>query len=214
MFNASSHSFGSSLVKSEDWTQERARLGAYYQSQGFCADGSMTNDCGPASLATAANLLSAGLSLGMQTAQIIQEARYKAWERLPRWVPNVGGATSPWGLVNSFNAIANREGWEWRAERASHADLTTILHQLLQGIPVTALKIWKNGGAHWVNIVRISSDKSKVYFLDPNPYLENLSPDKRLQTQTWLDFYSDWNRSVWWSRLLRIAREVITYYRV
>ena len=214
MFDNPSFQYGNSLLKGDSWAQERAQLGGYYQSQGYLQDGRMTNDCGPASLATAANLLAARAANSLNRTDVLADVRFNLWERLPRWLPNIGGATSPWGFVKAFNTMAVREKWEWRAERVHLATRMTILQQLMQGIPVTALKIWKNGGAHWINIVRMSSDKNKVYFLDPNPYLENLTPERRLQTETWQAFYEDWNRSVWWSRALGIAREAILYCRI
>lgn len=214
MFENSSFQYGNSLQKGTNWAQERAQLGKYYQSQGYQFDGQMSNDCGPACLATAANLLAVRAAGVLDRLEVIEGTRFRPWERLPRWLPNIGGATAPWGFVKSFNALAAQENWDWRAERVHQANRMTILQQLMQGIPVTALKIWKNGGAHWVNVVRVSADKGKVYFLDPNPYLENLSPERRLQTQSWQDFYADWNRSVWWSRILGIAREAILYYRI
>jgi hypothetical protein len=77
----------------------------------------------------------------------------------------------------------------------------------MNGRPVTALKIWKNGGAHWVNLVRYSAEKDRVYYLDPNPWLEHLPPEKRLQSQTWTEFDADWSRACWWSRLLVIHKK-------
>ena len=117
----------------------------------------------------------------------------------------------PWGLVKAFNRWAGKLALDWRAVRHSKARRAHILEQLVIGRPVTALKIWRNGGAHWVNLVRYASEKDKVYFLDPNPWLEHLAEDKRIQSQNWTAFEADWSRSAWWSRLLGIQNEIITY---
>jgi len=76
------------------------------------------------------------------------------------------------------------------------------------------LKIWKNGGAHWINLVRYSSKKERLYFLDPNPFLQYLPEEKRLQSQTWEEFHEDWARSNWWSKLLGIKNELIMYSKL
>ena len=45
-----------------------------------------------------------------------------------------------------------------------------------------------------MTLVRYSSEKDKLYYLDPNPFLEYLPVDKRLQSQTWAEFETDWQR--------------------
>ncbi len=127
------------------------------------------------------------------------------------YVPNVGGATPPWGMVTAFNRLAAEFKLDWRAERHSHARRAHVIEHLMTGKPVTALKIWANGGAHWINLVRYASDKDRLYYLDPNPYLEHLSPEKRLQSQSWAEFEADWSRKSWWSRLFGIQCEIIIY---
>lgn len=79
------------------------------------------------------------------------------------------------------------------------------------GRPVSVLKIWKTGEAHWITLVRYVSEKERLYFLDPNPYLEYLPEGKRLQSQSWDEFMEDWSRSAWWSKVFGIKQELIIY---
>jgi hypothetical protein len=200
-----------------DWEAERQFFGRFYLSQGFTADRRFSNDCGPASLAVVINLLTFQANPGMLPVDVrtlIKASSFNFWDRLPGWIPKAGGATAPWGLVRAFNHWAGKNGLEWYAERRNHARRAHLLEALMMGKPVTALKIWKNGGAHWVDLVRFSSEKERIYFLDPNPYLENLPESKRLQSQPWLEFEEDWSRQSWWSRLLGIRNELIIYSRI
>ncbi len=199
-----------------DWAAERQFLGRFYQSQGLRDSARVTNDCGPTSLAVVLNILSFQANLNapqMDKKLLLGEAGLRFWQRLPDWVPSVGGATAPWGMAAAFNRWAEKIKLEWRAERHSHARRAHVIEHLMNGRPVTALKIWKNGGAHWVNLVRYSTEKDRLYFLDPNPWLENLPPEKRLQSQIWADFETEWSRRCWWSHLLGIHNEIIVYSR-
>lgn len=197
-----------------DWAAERKFYGRFYQSQGFGTTKQPNNDCGPTSLAVVLNLFLFQSNpgeklLGKDT--IIRSSKFHFWERLPAWVPKVGGATAPWGLASAFNRWAKKYQLNWQAQRKSHARKAHLLESLLMGRPVSALKIWKTGGAHWVTVVRYASDKERLYYLDPNPYLEYLPEGKRLQSQSWAEFAQDWERTVWWSKLLGIKQELITY---
>ena len=199
-----------------DWSAERQYFGRFYQSQGFNKEGSYTNDCGPASLAGVVNMLlfqANRASKLLDKNVVITSSGLNFWDRIPAWVPKFGGATAPWGLVRAYNHWSLEFDLGWRAERHSHARRAHIIENLISGKPVTALKIWKTGGAHWVNLVRYSGEKDRLYFLDPNPYLENLPEDKRLQSQTWSEFEADWSRTAWWSLLLGIRNEIVTYSR-
>ena len=200
-----------------NWAAERKYFGRFYLSQGFNQKQGFTNDCGPASLAMMINMLLFQANPGSQPLDrttIIRSSGFLFWERLPGWIPKVGGATTPWGLVKAFNRLANNLELDWQAERKSRARRAHVIEYLTTGRPVTALKIWKNGGAHWVNLVRYSSEKDKLYYLDPNPYLENLPEERRLQTQNWQDFEADWGRKNWWSQILGIHNELIVYSRM
>ena len=55
------------------------------------------------------------------------------WERLPGWIPKVGGATAPWGMVKAFNHLAGKNNLDWRAERKSHARRAHIIEALMTG---------------------------------------------------------------------------------
>ncbi len=200
-----------------NWSAERQFLDRFYISQGLTIDQKLTNDCGPASLACVLNMLhfQANLkSTPLDKNSAIHSSGFQPWERLPYGIPKVGGATAPWGMANAFNRWADKLNLDWRAERRSRARRAHVIEQLMSGRPVTALKIWKNGGAHWINLVRYSSEKDKLYFIDPNPYLEHLALGKRLQSQLWKDFKNDWSRQNWWSRLLGIHCEIITYSKI
>jgi len=197
-----------------NWTAERKFYGRFYQSQGFKEDKAFTNDCGPTSLAVILNifLFRNNLSVSpLEKKSIIHSSGFLFWDRLPHWVPRIGGATAPWGMVKAFNHWSKKYNLNWRAERKSRARRAHVLENLMMGKPVSALKIWKTGGAHWVNLVRYSSEKERVYYLDPNPYLQYLPEDKRLQSQTWEEFQEDWSRSNWWSKTLGIKNEMIIY---
>jgi hypothetical protein len=200
-----------------NWGAERQFLGRFYLSQGFRDGQHITNDCGPTSLAVVINLLMFQANLNSRPLDkdtIISTSGFHFWERLPSRISSVGGATPPWGMANAFNRWADKLELDWQAERHSHARRAHIIEQLMIGKPVTALKIWKNGGAHWINLVRYASDKDRLYYLDPNPWLEHLSPEKRLQSQSWAEFEADWSRKCWWSRLLGIQCEIIVYSKV
>ncbi len=197
-----------------DWTAERQYLGRFYQSQGFTEKQKFTNDCGPTSLAMTLNMLLFQVNLGasqIDKNKVIRESGFLFWDRLPSWIPKAGGATAPWGMVKAFNRQAASMNLDWRAERRSHSRRAHIIEALMTGKPVSALKLWKRGGAHWLTLIKYSSEKDKLYYLDPNPYLEFLPADKRLQSQTWAEFEIDWSRENWWSRLLGIKNELIIY---
>jgi len=200
-----------------DWAAERKYFGRFYLSQGFNVDKGFTNDCGPTSLAVILNIFLFQDNLGkspLEKTTIISSSGFLFWDRLPQWLPRIGGATAPWGIVKAFNHWSRKYDLKLQAERKSHARRAHVLENLLMGKPVTALKIWRTGGAHWVNLVRYSSDKERLYFLDPNPYLQYLTDEKRLQSQSWGEFQEDWSRTNWWSKLLGIRNELITYSKL
>jgi hypothetical protein len=200
-----------------DWSAERKFYGRFYQSQGFFNKNKITNDCGPASLASILNVFLFQDNLNnppLEKEMVIRSLGFTFWNRLPKWMPRVGGATAPWGMVTAFNHWSKKYNLKWKAERRSNSRRAHILENLLLGKPVSALKIWRTGGAHWINLVRYSSEKERLYFLDPNPYLQFLPEEKRLQSQTWEEFNLDWTRTNWWSKLLGIKKELITYSKL
>lgn len=207
----------SAISPASDWAAERKFFGRFYLSQGFKTDKGFSNDCGPTSLAVILNIFLFKDGAGkppLEKTNIIISSGLHFWDRIPDWIPRIGGATAPWGVVKAFNYWALRYDLKWRADRKSHARRVHVLENLLMGKPVMALKIWKTGGAHWVNLVHYSSEKERLYFLDPNPYLEYLSEEKRLQSQTWEEFERDWARTNIWSRLLGIRNELVIYSKL
>ncbi|HEY60322.1 MAG TPA: hypothetical protein G4N92_06520 [Anaerolineae bacterium] len=191
-----------------------SNYGKFYLSQGFKSAKRISNDCGPTTVAMAVNMLvdqihSQTLTLNKDT--IINQSGLTLWDRIPAFVPIIGGAMAPWGIVRAFNNWTDKLGLPWRAQRKSHASSLDILENTLVGNMVTILKVWKNGGAHWVNVVEISTDKDRVYLLDPNPYLVHLTAKRRIQSETWEKFTQDWSRQAWWTYLFRLKNEMILY---
>jgi len=211
IYEALSHFPVSSVT---DWAAERKFYGRFYLSQGFGSKKGPNNDCGPTSLAVVLNLFLFQANPGQRPVEkdtVIRLSKFTFWDRLPGWIPRVGGATAPWGLARAFNLWAKKYQLNWQAQRKSHARKAHVLENLLMGRPVSALKVWETGGAHWVTLVRYASDKERLYFLDPNPYLEYLPEGKRLQSQSWDEFMRDWSRTTWWSTLLGIKQELVIY---
>jgi len=131
-----------------DWAAERKFYGRFYLSQGFNKEKKPNNDCGPTSLAMVLNLFLFQENPGERTLEkdiIIRSSQFRFWERIPGWVPRVGGATAPWGVAKAFNRWATKYQLNWQAQRKSHARKAHILENLLMGRPVSALKIWKTG---------------------------------------------------------------------
>ena len=191
-----------------------ALYGSFYLSQGFAAKKKITNDCGPTSLAIMLNILTASANLaGVEfDKEIIKHgSALRFWERIPDFVPLVGGATAPWGLVNAFNNWAAELRLNWRAQRISHASRKDILENLLKGNLLSALKVWPVWGAHWVNVVDFSSQHNLIYVLDPNPYLERLPEERRVLAEEWQLFERDWSRLSWWTWLLGLRNELVVY---
>ncbi|KUK46712.1 MAG: hypothetical protein XD73_0416 [Anaerolinea thermophila] len=191
-------------------------FGSFYLSQGFRQKGIVSNDCGPTSVAMIINIILTQESvkdLSLRKENIIYQTRFHFWDRLPGTFPNVGGATTPWGIVTAFNQWMLKLGLPWKAERISGASRHTIFEKIVSGKYISALKIWKNGGAHWVNIIDFSAEDNMVFTLDPNPYLVHLPPNRRVQKESWEKFSSDWQRRKVWSSLLGIHKEIIVYSR-
>ena len=191
-------------------------FGQFYMSQGFREKGVISNDCGPTSLAMIINLIlhqENVKNLSLRKENIIYQTNFHFWDRLPRTISGVGGATAPWGLVSAFNQWMQKLGLSWSAERISCANRAIILEKIISGKYISALKIWKDGGAHWVDIIDFSSEDDLVYLLDPNPYLVHLPQNRRVQKESWEKFSADWQRKSIWSTLLGIEREIIVYSR-
>jgi len=193
-----------------------AFFGQFYMSQGFRAKGVISNDCGPTSLAMIINVILAQeniQTLSLRKENIIYQSRFHFWDRIPAKLSTMGGATAPWGIVSAFNQWMLKLGLPWSAERISGANRHTIIKNIISGKYISALKVWKNGGAHWVDIIDFSSEDDMVYTLDPNPYLVHLPQNRRVQKESWDKFAADWQRRKFWGYLLGIDRELIVYSR-
>ena len=193
---------------------KRSAWGKFYQSQGWARARTSSNHCGPASIAMVLNLIQ---QKGNQKKDTLSMQRVKdgvrlhAWERIPEWVPGIGGATAPWGMVRLFNSWAKQLKLGWSAERISHAKPELIFEQLEQGNQLSTLRLWENGGAHWSNLLHISTRSCMVYLLDPDPALERTPNEKKVRAVPWEDFLADWGRQPWWARLLGLKNELILY---
>jgi|LDZU01.1.fsa_nt_gi hypothetical protein len=191
-------------------------FGQFYMSQGFREKGIVSNECGPTSLAMIINIILSQENvhnLTLRKENIIYQTRFHLWDRLPKTLPSIGGATAPWGLVSAFNQWMLKLGLPWSAERISGASRSIIIENIISGKYVSALKIWKNGGAHWVDIIDFSAEDDTLYTLDPNPFLVHLPQNRRVQKESWIKFSTDWQRRNLWSSLLGIDREIIVYAR-
>ncbi len=191
-----------------------ASFGQFYMSQGFREKGVVSNECGPTSLAMIINIILNQeniQNLSLRKENIIHQTHFRAWDRLPKTIPSIGGATAPWGLVSAFNQWMQKLGLPWSAERYHCANRAIILEKIISGKYVSALKIWKNGGAHWVNIIDFSAEDNMLYTLDPNPYLVHLPQNRRVQKESWEKFSADWQRRNVWSTLLGLDREIIVF---
>jgi hypothetical protein len=187
-------------------------LGRYYMSQGITPQNVPTNDCGPTSVAMVINLIQE--QSGIRNKKVFKNeviAAIPFFGHLPNWIQNIGGASAPWGLVKAFNHLAHRNQLPWDARRVSHASTVLLSKILMKSGYLSILRVWKNGGAHWLNVVHLDRKKGLIYLLDPNPYLARLPVSKKVQIEDWKTFKSDWERQPLWAKLLGIKRELIAY---
>jgi hypothetical protein len=188
--------------------------GQFYQSQGLFNPKLSSNDCGPTCVAMVLNIilfLSDHYDVQVSKKTIIDDLRPRFWERLPDWLPLIGGATAPWGLANSFNRLAHKMRLDWRARRISHGYTHHISSNLGKGNLISFLRIWENGGAHWSNVMDFSLKENSIILLDPSPYLEHIPQDQKIQFKSWKVCRVDWCRQAWWARLLGLKNELIIY---
>jgi len=201
----------------------------YYQSQGD------THDCGPFNVAMMLNALAG--KPGLFSGQTISQEMYQRWQRIPqsfdsikgirlpekiaqevnRKLSEIGGATPPWSMVRAFNQNAAREGIPWRAVRQSGGTKEALLRHLEQGRPVTVLKIWDSGGAHYETVVGYDSVDDQIITLDPGWNKSNFpgqKPPPGLHPQSWNEFEKAWSYRPWWARLSGIKNEMIVYMPV
>lgn len=155
--------------------------------------GSRTNDCGPAALAT---VLSAFQALRGKAAvgkdDVIAAMAEGFARRLPLSWRGIGGATMPWGMVRTFNAWAAREGLPWRARWVWHGSKERLLAYLRRGLPVTMLLVWDSGEAHYLNAVGFDLQRDVVAVVDP---AYRPQPGKPIVLQyAWEDIERPWRR--------------------
>ena len=187
-------------------------LGRFYISQGMTQQQTPTNDCGPTAVAIVINIIRE--QSGIRDKKVSKKevvSTISLIGRLPNWIPKIGGASAPWGLVSAFNHLAHQNHIPWEARRVSHANPILLAKTLKRGGYVSILRIWKNGGAHWSNGIHFDARKGLIHLLDPNPHLANLSPSKIIQIEDWKTVKQDWERQPWWAKCLGIKRELIIY---
>jgi hypothetical protein len=193
---------------------KRLNLGKYYLSQGMAKAQIPTNDCGPTSVAMIINLIQEQSGIrNNKVTKIEVTSAFSILGRIPNWIPGIGGASTPWGLVSAFNTFARRNQFPWEAHRASHSDPSLIRKTLEKNGYLSILRVWKNGGAHWSNVVHFDERKGKIQILDPNPHLSHLPASKIIQSEDWKTVKQDWERQPGWAKVFRIKRELIIYQR-
>ncbi len=200
------------IIKMERNSRQVFNLERFYLSQGMTQQDIPTNDCGPTAVAMIVNIILE--QSGFKNKKVSKKEVASAISlmgRLPNRIPKVGGASAPWGLVNAFNHLAHRYQLPWEARRVSHANPVLLAKIQKKGGYISILRVWKNGGAHWSNVIHLDRKKGFIYLLDPNPYLEHLPVSKIIQIKDWKTVKQDWERQPWWAKFLGIKRELIVY---
>ena len=190
-------------------------LNRFYLSQGFTRNRVSSNDCGPTCTAMVFNVLKE--SCGVKSRHLSKKdviTRIPPFGRIPAWVPKVGGATAPWGLITAFNRLAQEYQLPWKAQRIRNASLNHVLKIIHNSGYVTFLRFWKKGGAHWTNIMSMSANQEQFILLDPNPFLSKLKASERIQIADQSVILPDWQRQPWWAALLRLKNEIIWYSKI
>ena len=193
-------------------SRQITRLGRFYLSQGMTQQQVPTNDCGPTSVAMMINLIQE--QSGIRNEKVSKKEAASATSlmgRLPNWIPKIGGASAPWGLVNAFNHLALEVHLPWKAQRVSHANPALLTKTLRTSGYASILRVWKKGGAHWSNAIHFDRKEGLIHLLDPNPYLAHLPASKKIQVEVWKTVKQDWERQPWWAKCLGIKGELIIY---
>jgi len=193
-----------------------SNLGRFYLSQGITKQHISTNDCGPTAVAMILNIIMSEQS-GNRYKKVSKKEVISAIStmgRLPNWIPKIGGASAPWGLVKAFNHLAHKNQIHWEARWVSHANPGLIAKSIKNVGYVSILRIWKNSGAHWANVIRFEQREGNIHLLDPNPFLAHLPDSKKIQIEEWRLVRQDWERQPWWAKWLGIKKELIIYQRI
>lgn len=187
-------------------------FGRFYISQGMIKNRISTNDCGPTCVAMILNVIKEqeGLKVRRVTIKDVIQ-RIPPLGRMPGWIPKVGGASAPWGLAIAFNKLADENELPWQARRISHASQAQITEILQTGGFASFLRFWKNGGAHWTNIVAMPSGGNKLFLLDPNPFLKKRNRGERINIENFETIRADWERQPRWAACLGLKKEFIIY---
>ena len=199
-------------VKIKQNNRQFPNLGRFYLSQGMSQQNIPTNDCGPTAVAMMINIFRE--QSGIRNKKVSKKEVITAIPllgRLPNWIPNIGGASAPWGLVSAFNHLAHRNYIPWEACRVSHANPVLLAKTLKKSGFISILRVWKNGGAHWSNVVHFEIREGFIHLLDSNPCLEHSPVSKKIQIEDWKTVKQDWERQPWWAKCLGIKRELIVY---
>jgi hypothetical protein len=215
IFSVSFEDLNRSMNKMEKTNRQISDLGKFYLSQGKTKQHIPTNDCGPTAVAMIINIIL--VQSGIRNKKVSKKEVTSAISligRLPNWIPKIGGASAPWGLVKAFNQLAHENHIPWEAWRVDHANPILIANTLKKGGFISILRIWKNGGAHWSNIVHFVLKEGVIHLLDPNPYLSHLPSTKKIQVENWKTVKQDWERQPWWAKCLGIKRDLIVYQRI
>ena len=164
--------------------RQNPNLGKFYLSQGMSQQHIPTNDCGPTSVAMNINMIQAQSNNRVKKVTKKEIAStFPLLGRVPNWIPKIGGASAPWGLVKAFNHFAHEEHIPWEARRVSHADPALISKTLQEGGFISILRFWKNGGAHWSNVLYFDPRNGVIHLLDPSPYLVRLPIAEKIQIE-------------------------------
>jgi len=195
----------------------------------YVSQGPRTNDCGPSNTAM---MLIATTSKNWDTSALNVPFRFPDF---PDWIDrgiegtisvinkfrsenpiffkpdDVAGATHPAGLVNEFNAKAELYTIPLEAKLISNGTKDQLVNEIQNGNPVTVIKVYPNGVAHYVTAISCDATTDTIYYMDPDPSL-NLPGKPKVQSQSWSNFDAEWSQRVWWSKLLGLQNEMIVYH--
>ena len=118
------------------------------------------------------------------------------------------GATHPLGIVNQYNRLSNMLNIARKAVHISHGTKDQLLNEINNQNPVTVIKIWKNGGAHYITIIAYDEPSDTIFYMDPKDIEPNV---EKVISESWSDFSDDWSRQAPWSESLHMQNEMIVY---
>lgn len=98
-----------------------------------------------------------------------------------------------------------------RAVQSTHGTKEQLVNELQDGNPVSVIKVWENGNAHWVTVVGYDKPTDYVYFIDPYEGHSDRSAVDKVRHQGWSDFASEWGNQATWTKLVYIKNEMILF---